>query len=252
MHNNFSFGGLEERLRELRFQGFEFSTDFTLTSKPGLIFIRHDIDLSIKDALDVARLEANVGVQATFFLLASGDLYNICSRDTRAAIQELVGLGHQIGLHFDISAGPQPFVSARLEQEISILETVSDSSVRFMSQHKPGTYGFLDLTHDRVIDVRDQVSAKQSAVGYCSDSGGFWSHGDYASRHLNPDFHSLQLLLHPVWWSRPESKHPFDVLSNFISRADESNQHYVARNVNRYATATASGGGRGAWPEGIR
>lgn len=252
MNKSFSLAGLEFRLGELRSSGFSFSTDFSQSTRRGLVFLRHDVDLSLHRALDVAKLESRIGVQSTFFFLVSSDLYNLSSRASGAILDEIRDLGHQVGLHFDISAGSESQVLHRLNNELELLGSLTKSPIRYFSQHKPTTYGFVPLRHGSAIDVREQTVADGSCVTYCSDSGGFWSHGDYVDRGLRPDAESLQLLLHPIWWASESSKHPMDALCDFLEDAGQFLETGVALNVKRFGNALETGEGKSAWPENIR
>lgn len=252
MNKDFSVAGLEARLLELLAAGFRFSTDFSDSGSNGFVFLRHDIDLSLARALTLAKLESKLGVQSTFFILVSSDFYNVSSRDSKDTINEIKDSGHQIGLHFDISAGPESQVRERLKSEIEILESITKSPIRFFSQHKPATYGFMPLQHGSAVDVKQQIESEGSCVSYCSDSSGFWSHGDYAERGLSPESDSLQLLLHPIWWAAETSMHPLDTLFEYLESSRQLVTSALARNINRFRTALEADDVKSAWPENIR
>lgn len=63
--------------------------------------LRHDIDMDIQRAVEMARLEAELGVRATYFVLISSDFYNVFSARNTAGLREITALGHSVGLHFD-------------------------------------------------------------------------------------------------------------------------------------------------------
>src|SRR5690348_18136550 len=67
--------------------------------KPGDLFLRHDVDLSLDAALQLARLEAERDATATYFLMTESVFYNLASFEGRAAVDELRSLGHAVGLH---------------------------------------------------------------------------------------------------------------------------------------------------------
>lgn len=77
---------------------------------PGRIraVLRHDIDLDIVTALEMARIEARHGVQSTYYVLHTGPYYGrfrngVFRRSAAAAhiYRRLQDLGHEVGLHSD-------------------------------------------------------------------------------------------------------------------------------------------------------
>ncbi|TCO80310.1 hypothetical protein EV699_11588 [Plasticicumulans lactativorans] len=76
--------------------------------------VRHDVDHKLEVALQMARIEHELGVRATYFLLPPGDYgcdenyygsivgqYIRQNDRLREVAQEIAGLGHEIGLHND-------------------------------------------------------------------------------------------------------------------------------------------------------
>ena len=65
------------------------------------VIMRHDIDFSLEKALEIAKIESNMGVKSTFFLLITSNFYNVFSLEAEKIIREIISLNHKIGLHFD-------------------------------------------------------------------------------------------------------------------------------------------------------
>ena len=61
--------------RRLPFAGFE------RAPRPGDLFLRHDVDLSLDAALRMAELEAEAGATATYFLMTESVFYNLASKE---------------------------------------------------------------------------------------------------------------------------------------------------------------------------
>src|SRR5688572_19028064 len=76
---------------------------------PRQCLLRHDVDVSVEYALAMARIEAEAGVRATYFLMLRSPAYNLLGRHASLAVREMAALGHDIGVHFD--AG-HPLVTA--------------------------------------------------------------------------------------------------------------------------------------------
>ncbi len=58
--------------------GYRWAT-FDAEPQRGDLFLRHDIDLSLEAALELARLEQSVGARATYFLMTESAFYNLDS-----------------------------------------------------------------------------------------------------------------------------------------------------------------------------
>ena len=69
----------EMLLEEISLNNCEFSTEWTQETNPNTIFLRHDIDFSIQDALIIAEKEKKLGVKSTFFFMLTSNMYNIFS-----------------------------------------------------------------------------------------------------------------------------------------------------------------------------
>ena len=67
--------------------------------RPGDLFLRHDVRLSLEAALELARLEHERGVRATYLLMTESAFYNLDSHVGRYAQRQLRQWGHAVGLH---------------------------------------------------------------------------------------------------------------------------------------------------------
>lgn len=173
--------------------------------KPHLI-LRHDVDQSLQAAAQLAKLEANIGVSSTYFVLLRTEMYNPLSRDGMDAMLAIRACGHRIGLHFDASLydDDRDIFEAAAERECAILETALEEAVGDISFHRPvrSLLGLPGRLAGR-LHVYDPVF--YSDMAYCSDSRGGWGHG-HPCDHTAFDAHkAMQLLTHPVWWVTPDA-----------------------------------------------
>ena len=65
------------------------------------LLIRHDIDFCVQTARDMALVEAQRSMVATYFLMVRTPFYNLLNPETSKAVREILAAGHKIGLHFD-------------------------------------------------------------------------------------------------------------------------------------------------------
>ncbi len=98
MSCEFSLEHYRELLDAATGGGYRFAS-FDREPRPGDLFLRHDVDLSLDAALQMAELEAHAEAPATYFLMTQSVFYNLASPEGVRAINRLRELGHRIGLH---------------------------------------------------------------------------------------------------------------------------------------------------------
>ncbi|MDP4240923.1 MAG: hypothetical protein Q8904_15775 [Bacteroidota bacterium] len=59
------------------------------------VILRHDVDLKVRNSLDIARIEAAMGIRATYYFRV------IPQSNQRDVINSIAGLGHEIGYHYE-------------------------------------------------------------------------------------------------------------------------------------------------------
>ena len=151
--------------------------------EPGDLFLRHDVDLSLDAALQLARLEREHGATATYFLMTESVFYNLASSEGRTALDELRALGHHVGLH---AIHPR---FARDERFDAVL-----------AWHNPEPeYVFEPV--DGVVNVMQ--SPWFTKGHYRSDSNQHWREGCPHEELRAGGFAWLQLLIHPEIWVYP-------------------------------------------------
>ena len=104
---------------------------------------RHDVDLDLAAVLPVARIEAEEGVRATYFLMLRSRFYNLLSAQGAEVVHRLAELGHAVGLHCDLQTPRDAVLSAdeiqvRVRQDWTILQAeFSGKLSRVVSFHNP-------------------------------------------------------------------------------------------------------------------
>ena len=79
---------------------FSFITYENINFDDNFILWRHDIDLSLNQALKLAK-EEEARVSSPYFINMHSEYYNIYEKSQYSIINEILDLGHSIGLHFD-------------------------------------------------------------------------------------------------------------------------------------------------------
>jgi hypothetical protein len=189
-------GEASSRYRFLRFS--EFSTE-------GKVALwRHDIDVSPHRALAMARIEAELGLSATYFVQVTSRFYSILEPEVADILRNIVALGHDIGLHFDAhvcATQLSPDYDRRIAFEAQILAEVAETQVNSFTLHNPTTLMgvSIDESH-RAGLLNASCSQLRAAFHYCSDSNGIWRFRPLAEVLKDPAVDRLYALTHPEWW----------------------------------------------------
>jgi hypothetical protein len=164
---------------------------------------RHDIDFSIDQSLKIARINHELGLKSTFFILLHSDFYNPLENSMREKLLEINSLGHQIGLHFDASyydIFQENQINDHVLFETEILKKSINLNPVAVSFHNPR---ILDLTFESEMygGLVNAYSKKlKSGIDYCSDSNGYWRFRELHEVLSEVNSRPIQVLTHPTWW----------------------------------------------------
>jgi hypothetical protein len=169
------------------------------------LIMRHDVDVSLHRALDMACVERQAGFVATYMIIPNALLYSIEDDESVEILQEILSLGHEVGLHFDLSESERKAMFSiesmtdKIESACVQLElALGGTRVRSISFHRP-TAEF--LSGPLWVAGRVNAYAKEIfSAAYLSDSKGAWRSGEPVSALLSPGMNVVQLLTHPIWW----------------------------------------------------
>jgi hypothetical protein len=172
-----------ELLEAARAGGYRFGR-FEGDPEPGHVYLRHDVDLSLDAALRMARLEAEAGVAATYFLMTRSVFYNLASTEGTNAVAELRELGHDLGVHAVWPEVPEP------DERFSPVLAWHNPDPEYMTQPV-----------DAFLNV---MAAPWFTQGlYRSDSNRHWRSGCPHEALAAGELAWLQLLTHPEIWVYP-------------------------------------------------
>lgn len=204
MFESFTYEEYEMLLGMLR-DGRENLTfsDMRAISTPQRYFIlRHDVDFCPKAALKMARFEAQRGIRATYFLLLSSEFYNLLSEESCTIPRELVALGHEVGLHYDVRAMYArcgEIIDMQLQWEIDILSRLAGKAVCSVAMHNPSTLGKDPFAgNDQYVNAYAPRYTKD--IAYYSDSCGAWRDQTHHALVHSRIPETLQILIHPFFW----------------------------------------------------
>jgi hypothetical protein len=144
------------------------------------LLLRHDVDLSLEAALEMGRLEHELGVRATYFLMTESAFYNLDSDVGRHAQRQLREWGHAVGLH---AVHPRAELDGRFD--------------RVVAWHNPEP-AYVSRPLDGAVNVMEPPYFTQGL--YRSDSNRHWREGCPHEELAAGTFEWLQLLVHPEIW----------------------------------------------------
>jgi hypothetical protein len=179
---SFSLEHYRELLDAARTGGYRFAF-FDAEPAAGDLLLRHDVDLSLDAAVQLAELEAEAGVAATYFLMTQSVFYNLASPEGLRALNRLREFGHGVGLH-------AVWPGAELDERFDPVVAWHNPNPDYMSEPLEGVVNVMQLPFfdpDR----------------YRSDSNQRWRHGCPHEELAAGAFEWLQLLIHPEIWVYP-------------------------------------------------
>ena len=141
------------------------------------ILLRHDLEFSIPIALYMAKIEARLGIKATYFIQLHSEFYNALEKESIRSIKEMQSLGHQIGLHFDShfwNVQDESDLEKSIEFDKSVLEKYIGNQIKVFSFHN-NTDFTLNCRKDQYGGLLNVYSDYfRNNYGYNADSLGYW------------------------------------------------------------------------------
>ncbi len=232
----FSLEGYRQLLHQFKDRSYRFIGFHELSPSGPEVILRHDIDLSLEHAVAMAELEAEESVQASYYLLVGSEFYNILSPLSRLAVNRLVELGHEVGLHFDASVcgNQSDEIEALAKFECSLLEELTGQPVRSIAFHRPAK--LFQGNPDNLAGCLHSYQPRFfSEIDYCADSAGSWRYGHPVDRDSVKQGKAIQLVTHPIWWNFGPAIDTIEKVENFRQTRDEFLKGELGRNLTPYA-----------------
>jgi len=219
---DFTLSAYKGLIESLLHNGYRFiSYEETNVDTPWVLW-RHDLDFSPQRALKLAKIEAELGVRSTFFLLPHSRFYNLFEKEISDIIFQIKDLGHELGLHFDFAhynIKDLRHLEDACKHEKSFLEWSFKVDIKAFSFHNPNEWA-LKVGVGQVSDMVNAYSDYfMKNVAYASDSNGYWRNESIQQR-IEEKHPRLQILTHPVWWTEKLSSPKERVWSAIDGRAD--------------------------------
>ena len=193
---DFGSGLFSEILAGALKAGYAFSRFDRACAASRVFFLRHDVDISPRNARVLGRLAREQEVTSNFFFQLNAETYNIFSDEVIEIMRELRADGHCVGLHIDqVRFG---------EDEATIRRTIDwfSSSVlavdHVVSFHRPSETAlgkhytaFHNAYDSRFFSPESYLSDSRRSIAFLPTLADWVASG-------RPH---IQLLLHPEWWA---------------------------------------------------
>lgn len=218
---NFTYSAYGDMLVLIKENGYNFCSyhDHSSTQRPCIL--RHDIDMDIQKAKEMASFEVKQSgkIRSTFFVLLRTDFYNPASSKNVRLLTDIMEMGHEIGLHFDemayVNLSSESDLRDAVKTEVSILSDIIRSEIKVISMHRPSKKTLeSDYQFSGVVNSYSSLFFRQ--FKYLSDSRHSWRL-DPVSEITSPENRKLHIVTHPIWYTEKLSC-PHDNLVNFIKQ----------------------------------
>jgi hypothetical protein len=212
--------------------------DFLLNKTTRGIVLRHDVDRRPSTSLRMAKIEHELGLQATYYFRHTEAVFK------KSIITDITNLGHEIGYHYEtLSKTHGNFHKAYKLFILELADFRTIYNVKTISMHGRPLSRWDNRTlwthysfHDSGITGEAYLSLDYNSVAYYSDTGRTWDNKKYNMRDqvsgVSPDhidcsdqlatlirtkrYPQICILTHPNRWSDTKMEWVASFLSDMV------------------------------------
>lgn len=223
---DFTFNAYKLLLTTLQEKNYSFQTveEYFTAPLPKTVILRHDVDSWPANALQMAAIEVQAGVKATYYFRVSPLSFD------SLIIRQIVGMSHEIGYHYEDLAscnGNQAKAIHSFERNLKLLRSYYPVKTIAMHGRPLSKWDNLDLWKKyefKNFDIIGEpyLSLDFNKMLYLTDTGNCWDGDKYSIRdnvktsfkfnihttfdliyHLQQDILPEQIMLniHPARWN---------------------------------------------------
>lgn len=208
---DFTYKNYKKLITTLKEEDYNFSSfskiKFSNEEIKQKVLLRHDVDLSLEKALEMAHIDHELNISSTFFIYLGSPFYNVISEYGEKIIHKIIDLQHYIGLHVDLTKYNDRTIAQipyYIKKEIDFMEDYFKIKIDSVSFHKPLSLNFLsrlELSH--YPHSYEPVFLQN--FKYFADSAAEWRYGHPLSSNAFKEKKNLQILIHPIWWNNKKT-----------------------------------------------
>ena len=186
---DFTLKSYQSLLLAFQQAGYQFQTFGELMTCPAdgkSVVMRHDVDELAWNALKIAQLENKLGIRATYFFRI------VKQSNVPEVIEQIVGLGHEIGYHYEdlaLAEGDEAKAIETFKRNLDYFRKYYP--VKTVCMHGSSTSKFDNrllwkdhLLSDFGLVGEPYLSVDFDKVFYLTDTGYAWDGGKFATRDI--------------------------------------------------------------------
>ncbi|WP_206460016.1 hypothetical protein [Anaerovorax sp. IOR16] len=227
----FTFGAYGKLIECLREYGYCFADYLNYKNYDKSVILRHDVDMDLQKAVEMAKFEFDLGVSSTYYVLITSDFYNVFSKNNQKHLQEIIGFGHTVGLHFDEAKyGQETDIVEAIEEEAALLAQCIGTEVTTVSMHRPSSKTLeanYKINGGKIVNSYGTEFFKN--FKYVSDSRRNWRENVFEMAKSG-EHSKLHILTHPIWYDINETSMK-ECLKEFVSRASIERYETLVDNI---------------------
>ncbi|HXG87642.1 MAG TPA: hypothetical protein VNJ02_04835 [Vicinamibacterales bacterium] len=211
------------------FVGFDEAA--TIPSDQKVCIMRHDVDYLPERTLDFGKIERDLGIRSTFFFQVCAKTYNLREATTYQIVDALRGMGHTLGLHFDLTWNPDTeweTVAERCQEDKVVFKSITGvEPCDIISFHNP--HRFVDRILNQAISGMRHTYERAyfSDMKYVSDSQG-WYEACPCQLFAQEKYPVVQLVTHADYWSHATAGDFIRDMAQLVQlRSDDLTQYMV-------------------------
>ncbi len=230
----FTYKAYSNMIELLREKGYIFSNYHNCVDVNKPVILRHDIDYSLEKALKLAKLEYELRVSSTYFVMLTTKFYNLMSRDNLKIVDKIKEYGHDIGLHFDEVNYPEYYYDTHggvrdvIFQEARLFKQITGIDVKSVSMHRP-SQKTLNSDYDLSPMMNSYSKYFFDEFKYISDSRRRWRE-DIEGIINAGEYNKLHILTHAFWYNIEEIGIK-DSIKEFIENANAERFYILSENI---------------------
>ena len=168
-----------------------------------VLILRHDCERDLTKALEIARIERDLGLRGSYYIRVHSEYYNLMLPAERAILRQIAGMGHEIGLHYEPRFYDQDGMTLLdgIRADTAVLRAIlgADHALRSLTPHQPtlSPPDFAALAHEGLVDLYTHPDFRP--LDYYSDSGMRWR--EKTLQQAAETGTRVQFLTHPDFWN---------------------------------------------------
>ncbi|NHJ04011.1 MAG: hypothetical protein EAX90_04255 [Candidatus Heimdallarchaeota archaeon] len=193
-------------LKDEKYSVKKLSDYFSTKIEPNKInvYIRHDVDLSLRKLKRMLKLESEAGITSTSFFRFHSNKYSF--EKAKSFIEKITTEGFEIGFHYEVlsaSNGDKERAKDLFAFELSKLREITEVTVVSAHGDKFNNRQIWDLIDKEELNVNSAYDMKRNL--YLSDAGGIdifrkFGHHLYEELEKVKKGDVVQILIHADWW----------------------------------------------------